>query len=509
MSDDDHNDYENGGAGGGDGGVDGQPGEGELAALAEDLRRAERLWAQAVVRAGRLASSGEAEREAGQSLQLWLGVACRLTGADRATLVTAGEVLADMSVLRGLFLDGDVSWGQVRAITRLVRRRSRADRAWLDERIGATFTHHEGEIGNVEPDELVGAAERAVDELCDLARRERDEADGVAASFVAVQPSFDGGARVYGELDALTTATVVGTLDRAAEKPQRDDTGQPATTAASGWSTTARSRQYAAALARVCGDWAASHRSDAACGSGDHDPERDDAGDDGAAAGGSRPVTGRAPKPIIRVGVTLAEATAATAGTVDVPVRGMLPRLTAAAVEALACDATVQAVVFDGARPLETTAKLHADDIPAAIRAAVELRDRGCRWPGCDAPLAQCEIHHLVPQAMGGTHHPENLACLCRVDHLRAHGHHWQLELDGDSGALAGYQGRARKWTTQPRATPLTQPRHPPNGGDGGGDRDPPTDGDADRNPLGWPPPDDPPPGWGRIVDDDGNPLPF
>jgi hypothetical protein len=189
-------------------------------------------------------------------------------------------------------------------------------------------------------------------------------------------------------------------------------------------------------------------------------------------------------------------------------VGGPVPRLTAAAVEALVCDATVQAVLVDGARPLATTDKLAADDIPAKIRTAVEHRDRGCRWPGCNAPLAHCDIHHLVARAMGGTHHPDNLACLCRTDHLRAHGHGWQLELDGATGALAGYRHGARIWTTQPRATPLaTAPRDPPTDGDGSGDRDPPATG-GDRDPPDDPP-DEPPPGRGRIVDDDGNPLPF
>jgi hypothetical protein len=110
-NDHEHDDHAAAGGAGDGGGGDGW-GDGELATLVEEVRGAERLLARAVVRAGRLASAGVAERAAGQSLELVLGTACRQTGADRATLVTAGEVVADMPVVRGLFLAGDVSWGQ-------------------------------------------------------------------------------------------------------------------------------------------------------------------------------------------------------------------------------------------------------------------------------------------------------------------------------------------------------------------------------------------------------------
>ena len=42
-------------------------------------------------------------------------------------------------------------------------------------------------------------------------------------------------------------------------------------------------------------------------------------------------------------------------------------------------------------------------DIPAAIRHAVILRDRRCRWAGgCGQPAAACEVHHVRHKADGG-----------------------------------------------------------------------------------------------------------
>jgi 5-methylcytosine-specific restriction endonuclease McrA len=36
------------------------------------------------------------------------------------------------------------------------------------------------------------------------------------------------------------------------------------------------------------------------------------------------------------------------------------------------------------------------------VRKAVQVRDRACQYPGCDAPLDDCEIDHKTPAAHGG-----------------------------------------------------------------------------------------------------------
>src|ERR1035438_4608788 len=44
-----------------------------------------------------------------------------------------------------------------------------------------------------------------------------------------------------------------------------------------------------------------------------------------------------------------------------------------------------------------------SDTIPAHLRRAVTVRDRHCRFPGCEQPPAACQPHHLTPgpQAAG------------------------------------------------------------------------------------------------------------
>ncbi len=52
-----------------------------------------------------------------------------------------------------------------------------------------------------------------------------------------------------------------------------------------------------------------------------------------------------------------------------------------------------------------------------ALRRAVGLRDGGCAFPGCDAPLRHCDLHHVTPWQDGGPTNRDNLVALCRVHH--------------------------------------------------------------------------------------------
>jgi hypothetical protein len=40
--------------------------------------------------------------------------------------------------------------------------------------------------------------------------------------------------------------------------------------------------------------------------------------------------------------------------------------------------------------------------IPAHLRRAVAARDKHCRFPGCDQPVAACQPHHIIPRSKGG-----------------------------------------------------------------------------------------------------------
>jgi predicted restriction endonuclease len=59
--------------------------------------------------------------------------------------------------------------------------------------------------------------------------------------------------------------------------------------------------------------------------------------------------------------------------------------------------------------------------VSAAIRRAVILRDRHCRFPGCDRPQTWCDAHHIEHWADGGPTTLTNLLLLCRRHHGMVH----------------------------------------------------------------------------------------
>jgi hypothetical protein len=92
----------------------------------------------------------------------------------------------------------------------------------------------------------------------------------------------------------------------------------------------------------------------------------------------------------------------------------------AATLRRLACDAAVRRVVMAGAsEPLDVGRRTAV--VPAAIRAALVVRDRRCRFPGCDRPQAWCDAHHVRHWADGGPTSLDNLVLLCRRHHRAVH----------------------------------------------------------------------------------------
>jgi hypothetical protein len=89
-------------------------------------------------------------------------------------------------------------------------------------------------------------------------------------------------------------------------------------------------------------------------------------------------------------------------------------------VRQLACDAAVMRVVMSGrSQPLDVGRRTPV--IPAAMRRAVVVRDRSCRFPNCGRPHTWCDAHHIVHWADGGVTSVSNLLLLCRRHHRMIH----------------------------------------------------------------------------------------
>ncbi|MFZ2046460.1 MAG: HNH endonuclease signature motif containing protein, partial [Trebonia sp.] len=80
----------------------------------------------------------------------------------------------------------------------------------------------------------------------------------------------------------------------------------------------------------------------------------------------------------------------------------------------------------------------YSDSIPASIRRAVLLRDRGCAWPRCGRPAAWCDVHHLQHKEDGGKTAVSECVLLCQFHHdICIHRRGWRLILHPDGTTTA------------------------------------------------------------------------
>lgn len=181
-----------------------------LEQLGRLLGERHRLDAAIVELVGELHASGTVEAVEGLPLDLHLAVAHHLTGAERWTLITASQVLRHLPATARLFTDGALSWSQVRRIVSRARDLPVDDRAVLDARVAASVD----DLDRLDPDALLWAVDRAVDELAGPRRVKARERRAQRANFLAVQLGLDGASTWYGQFDAVSTATALNALDR-------------------------------------------------------------------------------------------------------------------------------------------------------------------------------------------------------------------------------------------------------------------------------------------------------
>jgi hypothetical protein len=88
--------------------------------------------------------------------------------------------------------------------------------------------------------------------------------------------------------------------------------------------------------------------------------------------------------------------------------------------QTLSCDADVVPIlVGPNGDPLDVGNTVYL--FPGKIRQAIVSRDRRCTFPGCGAPPAWCDIHHLEGFRVGGPTSARNGALLCGRHHRHVH----------------------------------------------------------------------------------------
>jgi len=109
--------------------------------------------------------------------------------------------------------------------------------------------------------------------------------------------------------------------------------------------------------------------------------------------------------------------------------------ISAKTVERLACDCTITRVLL-GADSAVIDVGRSRRVVSGPTRRALNVRDGGCRWPGCDRPASWSEAHHVLHWVRGGGTDLENLVLVCTRHHRMLHEGGWQIVLADDGRVL-------------------------------------------------------------------------
>jgi hypothetical protein len=122
--------------------------------------------------------------------------------------------------------------------------------------------------------------------------------------------------------------------------------------------------------------------------------------------------------------------------------------LDAATLQRLCCDAGIHRVIADGRSGIldyGTTTRT----VPAPLFNALVIRDRHCRYPGCDRPPEWTEAHHIRWVTHGGATALDNLVLQCSRHHHLLHAPGWHAKLLPDN-TLEVTDPRGRVYTSDP-----------------------------------------------------------
>jgi Domain of unknown function (DUF222) len=309
------------------------------------------------------------EREGHLSLASWLAARFRIAWGMASRRVKLARALQEMPVAREAAESGEVSMSQVDL---LARARDAEPVAFAEAEVALVDAARAHSVGGVR--RVVGHWREAVERSAkvDSEQRLRDR------RHLHASATFEGMVRTDGDLDPDNGEAYLTALRAVmdAECRSEEDDRTPA-------------QRRADALGEICRQWL--DRSDR--------PE----------VAGERP----------HVTVTLDASVLAVVATPnwsdnvhDGPVRRRPPDP--------AGDASIIRIVLAApSEPVDVGRRTPV--VPPAMRRAVVVRDRHCRFPGCDRPHSWCDAHHVVLWAGGGETKLSNLLLLCRRHHRMVH----------------------------------------------------------------------------------------
>jgi len=93
--------------------------------------------------------------------------------------------------------------------------------------------------------------------------------------------------------------------------------------------------------------------------------------------------------------------------------------------ERIACDCTISRVLLADSMVIDVGRATRVNSAPR--RRALRVRDKGCRFPGCDRPVNWSTPHHIVAWSRGGSTNLANEVLLCYYHHRLVHEGGWQV----------------------------------------------------------------------------------
>jgi hypothetical protein len=348
--------------------------------FAELQRASERLEVERLRRLAEIERRAIYRRDGHLSVASWLASTFKVAWGTAREQVRIARALEEMPGTRRALDDGELSMSAVRA---LVAARDADPSAFArsePELVEAARIHSMQDLQRV-----AAYWRQAVEQEHALDSDEKVRARRRLHASV----TFLGLVRVDGTLDPETGETLLTALRAvldAESRSGRDDHRTPA-------------QRRADALGEICRQWLDSS---------------------------DRPVIG-GERPHVTVTVSADAMREAEGGPSELDHTGPIdPR----AVRRLACDASIRRVVMAGpSEPLDVGRRTPL--VTPAMRRAVIVRDRHCRFPGCDRPHAWCDAHHVVHWADGGPTALPNLLLLCRRHHRMVHERKgFRLEMD-------------------------------------------------------------------------------
>ncbi len=341
-------------------------------------------------------SSGIASQEHGTSTSTWLADAANLTRREAGRLIAAGQGLCHFPLVGDAAATGAILPGQAEAITAVLDELPADFPAEVvteaqEVMVGFAATHNSAELRRLTA-HLVEVLDPATAEQREAVRLEREHRLAMRTRHLTFRYDHRGSVLFTGSLPVADAEPFIQIIDAYAAGIKR------------GIERLDLTAEYVTPGMR---------RADALLAMVNHHSQESLA----PTHGGDRP----------RIVITLPYEEL-LADCNDARLLSTGDKIDAATARRLLCDADLMPAILGGASEVLDVGRTQRLVTPS-IRAALELRDGGCVFPGCDAPARDCEAHHIIPWRLGGPTALWNLALPC------PHHHHGIIEPSKDPDA--------------------------------------------------------------------------